>query len=548
VSPDPARIGARRARAWLTIVVFSGALVTGGWLLQRGLESSDGEVRRARLFDQVVERVATQFVDTLTEEELYEKAVEGLMSELDDPNSAYLSATRLARLDESTSGNYAGLGIQIDARERWITIIAPLPGTPGERAGLQTGDRIIAIDGEATEGMQPDEARRALRGEPGSRVVLTIDRPGVPEPLVFTVTRAVIHAPSVRRISMLRPRIGYVDVNVFSESTVVELEQAVIDLQKRGMESLILDLRGNPGGLLEQGIAVADLFLDRGDTIVATLGRTPSATDTYVDRSAQRWPSLRMLVLVDRGSASASEIVAGALQDHDRALLIGETTFGKGSAQSVYRLPNGSAIKLTTAKWYTPSGRSIQGPLAEPDEALAFADEVEPAIQPERERFRTDGGRTVLGGGGITPDVHSPAAETDSAALRLQRALGADVPAFRDAITEFALDLKERRAVTATDFTVTPQMLEGLWARLRAQGIALTPQAYREAEPVVSRMLGGEIARYVFGPQEEFLRRIGQDPALSRALALAEEARSTADLFARGADALVPTRARPDLR
>ena len=547
MTADPSRVGARRARAWLTLVIFSGALVTGGWLLQRGLEQSDGEVRRARLFDQVMERVATQFVDTLSEEELYEKAVAGLMRELDDPNSAYLSATRLARLDESTSGNYAGLGIQIDARERWITIIAPLPGTPGERAGLQTGDRIIAIDGAPTEGMQPDEARRALRGEPGSRVALTIDRPGVPEPLLFTVTRAVIHAPSVRRASMLRPGIGYVDINVFSDSTIAELEEAVSDLQRQGMESLIIDLRGNPGGLLEQGIAVSDLFLDRGDTIVATLGRTPSATETYIDRSPQRWPSLRMLVLVDRGSASASEIVAGALQDHDRALLIGETTFGKGSAQSVYRLSNGSALKLTTAKWYTPSGRSIQAPASEADATLAFSDEVEPAIQPERERYRTDAGRTVLGGGGITPDVHATAAEADSAALRLQRSLGADVPRFRDAITEFALELKERRAVTTRDFTVTPQMLDQLWTRLRADGISVGADAYREAAPVVSRLLGAEIARYVFGPQEEFIRRIDQDAVLSRALALAREARSTAELLAR-ADAIEPTRTRPDLR
>lgn len=547
MSPDPSRVGARRARAWLTIIVFSGAMVAGGWLLQRGLENSDSEVRRARLFDQVLERVASQFVDTLTEEELYEKAVEGLMRELDDPNSGYLSASRLARLDESTSGNYAGLGIQIDARERWITIVAPLPGTPGERAGLQTGDRIIAIDGTPTEGMQPDEARRALRGEPGTRVALTIDRPGVPEPLIFTVTRATIHAPSVRRVSMLRPAIGYVDINVFSESTAVELKEAIEDLRRRGMESLILDLRGNPGGLLEQGIAVSDLFLDRGDTIVATLGRTASATETYVDRSAQQWPSVRMLVLVDRGSASASEIVAGALQDHDRALLIGETTFGKGSAQSVYRLPNGSALKLTTARWYTPSGRSIQGPLSEPDEALAFNDEAEPAIRQEREEFRTDAGRTVLGGGGITPDVHGAPVETDSAALRLQRALGADVPQFRDAITEFALDLKERRAVTARDFAVTPAMLDAFWSRLQAAGITIDEDAYREGAPVVSRLLGAEITRYVFGPQEEFIRRVDQDPVLSRALALAEEARSTAELLARG-DAVSPTRPRPDLR
>jgi len=494
-----------------------------------------------------VSHVASEFVDTIPEDSLYELAVSGLMRELGDPNSTYLSATRLTRLDESTTGNYAGIGIQIDARQRWITIVAPLPGTPGERAGLQTGDRIIAIDGKATEGMQPDEARRALRGEAGSRVELTVDRPGVSEPLTFRLTRAVIHAPSVRRVSMLRDRVGYVDVNVFSESTAVELETAIEQLRRRGMESLILDLRGNPGGLLEQGIAVADLFLDRGDTIVATLGRTASATETYIDGGTQRWPSLRMLVLVDRGSASASEIVAGALQDHDRAVLIGETSFGKGSAQSVYRLPNGSAVKLTTARWFTPSGRSIQAPHGEAEAELAFTDAEEPAIQPERERFRTESGRTVLGGGGIAPDVEVSAAEADSTALRLQNALGADVPRFRDAVTEFALSLRERGAVTARDFTVTPDLLEQFWGHLRAERITMPRSEYDAGTPVVSRMLGGEIARYVFGPQEEFLRRADQDPALARALSLAEEAGSTAELLARAVTA-EHTRARPELR
>ena len=544
---DPSRQPSVRVRAWFTIVIFSATLVGGGWLLQRGLESGRGEYRRARLFDQVVDYVATEFVDTLSQDEIYEKAVAGLMRELDDPNSAYLSATRLARLDESTTGNYAGIGIQIDSRERWITIVAPLPGTPGERAGLQTGDRIIAIDGEATEGMEPDEARRALRGEAGSRVSLTIDRPGVPEPLTFHVTRAIIHAPSVRRVGMLRSGIGYVDVNVFSESTAVELHEAVARLREQGMQALILDLRGNPGGLLEQGIAVADLFLDRGDTIVATVGRSPTSTATYIDEIPQRWPSMRMLVLVDRGSASASEIVAGALQDHDRALLIGETSFGKGSAQSVYRLSNGSAVKLTTALWYTPSGRSIQAPGDGSQDELAFFDDEEPAIRPEPEEFRTQGGRTVLGGGGITPDVHVEPAEADSATLRLQRALGSDVPRFRDAITEFALGLKESGAVTERDFTVTPQLLSRLYSRLRSDGIALEAEQYEESQQVISRMLGSEIARYVFGPQEEFVRRINQDPALSRALALAEEARSTEDLLAR-ADSVSQTQPRPDLR
>lgn len=543
----PTQTRSLRVRAWMTIIAFSAALVMGGWLLQRGVETTDDGIRSAKLFEQVLEHVATQFVDTLSQEQLYEKAISGLMDELDDPNSAYLSAARLTRLDESTSGNYAGLGIQIDSRERWITIIAPLPGTPGERAGLETGDRIIAIDGEPTEGMQPDEARRALRGEPGSRVALTVDRPGVSDPLVFRITRAVIHAPSVRRASMLRPGVGYVDVNVFSDSTTVELKAAVDDLRRQGMESMILDLRGNPGGLLEQGIAVADLFLDGGDTIVATLGRTPSATETYIDRTAQKWPSLRMLVLVDRGSASASEIVAGALQDHDRALLIGETSYGKGSAQSVYRLPNGAAVKITTARWYTPSGRSIQGPTIDPADQLAFADEDEPAIRAEPERFRTDGGRTVLGGGGIAPDVNAKGPEADSAAMRVQQALGADVPRFRDAIIEFALDIKERGTVRSRDFVVTNAMLEELRNRLSADSIMIPREAWDAGTPVVSRLLGAEIARYVFGPQAEFVRRADQDPVLARALELAAEAGSTADLLAR-ADAIEQTAPRPDLR
>lgn len=518
-----------RSRAIIVLAALGGAIVSGGWLLQRGTQGGESVFDRARLFDEVMTHVSRHYVDSVPEAALYRKAVDGMLGELGDPHTAFLPAERLRRLSESTTGRYGGVGIQIEPRDRWITVIAPLPDTPAEQAGIQTGDRIVEIEGESTEGWTADEALKALRGDPGSRVSFAIDRPGVASRLPFTVTRREIKVRSVQHVSMLRDEVGYLDVNVFSEATADELQAGIEKLVGQGARELIVDLRGNPGGLLDQGVGVSDLFLDPGDRIVGMRGRTREANRDFTDRTAERWPDLAVIVLVDSGSASASEIVAGALQDHDRAVLLGTTTFGKGSAQSVFPMMGDGALKLTTALWYTPSGRSINRPMTQ---ARPDSEPDEPVDTPRKE-YRTTGGRTVLGGGGIVPDliVADPVAGPQE--LAFQQALGSKVPDFRDALNEYVRTLKTERAVTSPDFTVTPGMREGLWARMQRRGIVVDRAVYDAASQLVDRVLAIEIARYVFGGDTEFRRAVQHDPALQAALELAAGAGSQKELLER---------------
>jgi carboxyl-terminal processing protease len=366
------------------------------------------------------------------------------------------------------------------------------------------------------------------------------------------VTRKEIHRQAIRRAVVLRDSVGYVAVGVFSEATAAELEAAVERLRRAGATRLILDLRDNPGGFLEQGVAVTDLFLDSAQKVVEMRGRTRDTNRQFLDTKPQRWGGMPLVVLVNGGSASASEIVAGALQDHDRAAIVGRTTFGKGSAQNVLPLAGGGALKVTTALWYTPSGRSINrmddaahqltssgldgpllGPVAEGDESPVF---------------RTDAGRKVYGGGGITPDVVvgvSPVAQSEVA---LARALGADAPKFRDAVTDYGLSLKAAGTITSRDFVVSAQMLDELWRRMERRGIAIDRSVYDRAAPAVRRVLEREIARYVFSPEVEFLRRARDDEAITIATDILAGSRDQRDVVRHAetrARASVAT-ARPD--
>lgn len=518
-----------RSRTLTVAALLTGSLVTGGWLIVRGTHVGTATPAEAeRLFDQVFAHVSRFYVDSVGSNTLYRKAVDGMLYELEDPYTILLAPDKLGRLNETTSGDYAGVGVQVDVRDGWLVVIAPVAGSPADRAGIQPGDRIIELGGHSAKGWTLEEATNAFRGAPRTSISLRVERPGVAAPIPFTLTREALHQSAVRRVAMLPNAVGYIDLKAFSDSTTRELTRSVNALLSRGMKSLVLDLRSNPGGLLDQGLRVSDLFLSAGQRIVSLRGRAAGVNQDYTDTTAQRWPALPLIVLVDDKSASAAEIVAGALQDHDRAVIVGEPTYGKGSAQTIIPLGPVGGLKITTARWFTPSGRSISKKADRED-----SDASNTSTQPLR--FRTDAGRIVYGGGGIAPDV----VVTDSALLRqsrvLQAALGRKVGQFRDAVTAYALSLKTSGQIATPQFSITPAMLDELWKRMGARGVDVSRTIYDESSPLVSSLLALDISRFAFGPDAEFRRRVASDRTIAMALELATGATSEAEVLDRAA-------------
>src|SRR6185503_12050668 len=439
------------------------------------------------------------------------------------------------QLSEATTGNYSGLGIQIDVRGGWITVIAPLPDTPAERAGIQTGDRIIELDGRSTEGWNQEKAVKELRGPVGAKADLLIRRSGIDEPMKFNLARATIHIRSVdpRITMMLDDRVGYIALSPVSESSAREVATAIDTLLKQGMKSLIFDLRNNPGGLLDQGVAVSDLFLDPGKTIVETRGRAPGSSHEFSDSKQQSWSRLPVVVIVNGGSASAAEIIAGALQDHDRAVLVGTPTFGKGLVQSFWRLTPETGLKLTTARWFTPSGRTIQRVTrteAEQEAQVVAAQRGQDTKPDTTLVFKTDAGRTVYGGGG-RPDIYIVADTFTTAERLFVRTLGDKIPAYRDALTGYAIELKDGNRLANPNFTVTEAMVDEIVRRIRAKGAELPDSVVAGARTLLRQELGYEAARYVFGRSAEFRRRMADDEQVKRALTLAQKAKTPQDLL-----------------
>ncbi|HET7296923.1 MAG TPA: S41 family peptidase [Gemmatimonadales bacterium] len=512
------------------------ALATGGWLLQREVEPTGSVYQQARLFEDVLAHVADFYVDSIDERRLYQMAIDGMLDQLHDPYSVFLKRDDFRALNEATTGNYGGLGIQIDVRDGWITVVAPLPDTPAERAGIQSGDQITALDGRPTEGWKNDQAVKELRGQPGTAVELKVRRVGIEQPLVFKLTRATIHVRSVQVAMMLDDRVGYVLLSTVSETSADELTTAIAQLAKQGMKSLILDLRGNPGGVLDQGVAVSELFLDPGQEVVETRGRAPNISRTYRDAKPQPWPGLPIVVLVNGFSASAAEIITGALQDHDRAVVVGTPTFGKGLVQSLWQLTPETALKITTARWYTPSGRTIQRKSKNEEDQVAQAEAAELGRDSTKTDsslvFHTDHGRVLLGGGGIRPDLFVAPDTFDTAERSFLKVLGSKIPTYQDVRTSYALEVKTAGRIKTPDFTVPADMADDVIRRLRARGVAVPDSVMTGAREVITQDLGFEIARYVFGRSTEVRRQREEDRQVRAALALARKAKSPQDLLA----------------
>jgi len=408
----------RKIRSKFSVGVLAALVIAAIALFSFHIWASSSDFYRAldrsiHLFGTVYSKVIENYVKEVDPEDLMISGIEGMLSQL-DPYTEFFEREDYEQLRIDTTGKFGGLGIYIDIRDGLPTVISPIEGTPADRVGLLAGDKIIKIDGEPTEGKSLREIVSTLRGEPGTKVTVTIKREGQ-EPRDFTIERAIITVKSVTYAGEVAPGIGYIRLARFSAVSGREVETAIRKLKGRGVRALILDLRRNPGGLLEEACAVADKFLDRGKLIVSTRGRKVRPEDFYA-REDPVAGDLPLVVLVDAGSASASEIVAGAIQDSDRGVILGEQTFGKGSVQTVIPMPEGdSALKLTTAYYYTPSGRNI-------DRGGYAAGSSKKNAPSDSTGYRTLNGRPLRGGGGILPDIEVKARRPGRFYTELSRA------------------------------------------------------------------------------------------------------------------------------
>jgi carboxyl-terminal processing protease len=499
--------------------------VAGGFIVQDHA-SSDG----ARLLDQVFSLVSQRYVDTVGQAALYEKAARGMVKELNDPYSELFSPKELASFSQQTNGKYAGIGMQIQDLQGAITVSTVFPHTPAETGGVREGDQIIYVDSLSTHGWSTQKVSDYLIGQPGTKVKVKFNRPGVTEPIEINFTRQVIHIPAVPYAIVLDDKVGYVPVQRFSESAAEEVQTAVNQLQRDGAKGIILDFRGNPGGILEQSIEMSNLFLKDAQEIVSVRSRA-AAPQSYGTSGSPLYPTIPLTVLTDGGTASASEIVAGALQDHDRALVVGSTSFGKGLVQTLFPLDGGYALKITTAKWYTPSGRSIQR--ERKFENGHFVEEKPDSAETEakkkaRPAYRSDAGRIVYGGGGITPDV---LVRDDTLTTAEQNFVKAYAPKSQDffvALNDYTLQLSHG---LNPGFTVQPQWRDEFYRRLTAKGVQVSRAQYDSASRYVNRLLEQRVARLVAGDSTAKRRDLRFDLPLQKALQLMEKGSSQKDLF-----------------
>lgn len=540
--------GARQASMRMTrlgavsLGLLGASTLAGGLLGERVLAGGGRLNDQLRLYTAIVGAIEDQYVDEVKSDRLVTSSIREMLRTL-DPHSNFLETREYGQLQERQRGSYYGLGITVQPIDGNITVVSTFEGTPAHRLGLRTGDVIARIEAEDARGMSVDDAVKRLRGPKGSTVRITIQRPGYDSPLEFTVIRDEIPLHSVPYFFMVSKKTGYIRLQDFNETTACrpsdgpdcerELEKSLRSLREKGASSVILDIRDNPGGLLDQAFAVSNLFLRKGQLVVFTRGRSKRDEMNYVTETESRYADLPLVVLVSRHSASASEIVAGAIQDHDRGLIVGETTFGKGLVQTIMPLRNvrGYALALTTARYYTPSGRSIQRDYGQ----TALEDYVAPRDRKSCEEGGgeaklTDAGRKVYGGDGITPDY---CVEPDSANkivahlvarqafLLFSRNFAASEATGQAEIAGVGSrsEVKtEKLRIITRDFEVDDRMFEQFKAFVRSKREGVSDAEIDENREQVAHSIQEETLRQVFGEGEARRKSIGWDPQVKKAL------------------------------
>jgi carboxyl-terminal processing protease len=512
-----------RSRRFIFVSVLVVVLVAAGWFTGRVQAKGDNTYRMFSTFMDIVGRVRDNYVEEVNVDQLVEDAIRGMLLSL-DPHSQYLSASDYTSLKIDTHGSYGGLGIVIGVRDGFLTVVSPMEGTPASRMGIRSLDKIVEIDGESTDGLTLDDAVSKMRGPKGTQVKLSILREGVDEPLEFVVTREIIEVRSVPYTFATPDSIGYVRVSRFSETVQSSLESALEKLEKAGIKGLVIDLRRNPGGLLTEAIAVSESFVPKGKLVVYTDGRVSTQKAHFFSQSARVHDGYPLVVLVDGGSASASEIVAGAIQDLDLGVLVGERTFGKGSVQSVFPLRDGAALKLTTAKYFTPSGRCIDSETTQRQARSAADIKIgKTAEKKEEPAYKTAAGRTVYGGGGILPDVVVPYPKISAIAEKFERNL---------AFYKFAFEYLDKHKGTKADaFKVTPAVVGEFKNFLKEKKLDYAEKEFDDDRAYIERAIDREIMSRLSGEEAAFIVYSEGDPQVQKAYELLRKAHTTADLF-----------------
>ncbi|MBI2187883.1 MAG: S41 family peptidase [Acidobacteria bacterium] len=505
----------------------------GGFFGRSALVAQDQIPEQYKVFTAALGAIESGYVGTVESDRLVYGAISGMLQTL-DPHSSFMDPRSYAQMRERQEGRYYGLGISIQVVDGEITVFSLFEGSPAYQKGVRRGDVIARIEGQDTKGWTSDQAVRQLRGPRGTPVKVSIKRAGYDALIDLEVVRDEIHIPTVRAAFMVDDSTGYILLSDFGENTDQELGRALGDLGKRGMRRLVFDLRNNPGGALDQAIRVANRFLPRGDLIVYTRGRVPNSDQDYRASQPSDYLNVPMITLVNRNSASASEIVAGALQDHDRALIVGETTFGKALVQSVYRVSGGAGVAVTTARYYTPSGRLIQRPWDGTfDEYLSYTFREQDSARthkPDELKF-TDAGRRVFSGGGVEPDRRFDGPVEGFNPTRFGRTLFA-----RNLFDTFAQRFSRvsDRRITATpsaqpreltpDFQVTDEMVAEFRQHVEKSRLRIDEAGWQQDLPFIRAMIRFEIDVDLFGVEIARRNLSRTDPQLRYALTLFPEA------------------------
>lgn len=519
----------RRARwvALTTIVAIS--FVSGAWLT-RAKPAAEGNVyQQARLFENVVGAINRHYIDSMGEGDLYQRAANALVGSLNDPYAELLIRESYREYQRQMTGTQL---------RRGVDSVAESGAGLGGVTGLVPGDAILAVNGESTEGWDEAKVDEAVRRSRGAAVTVLVRPVGSDRPVVRKLTRTAVHVPAASPGVLLDGGVGYVVLHRMSENAAAELRNAVERLRADGMKALVLDLRSNPGGLIREGVKVAGLFLQPGDTVATSKGRSAKHRAYLVQESAE-WDDIRLVLLVNRGTASSAEVIAGALQDHDRAAIVGTPSYGKGVLQTTYPLGEEVALKLTTARWFTPSGRWVQRP---PAQVAGGAGNRTPALEPQV--LRTQAGRPIPDQSGILPDLMVRSSLRTDGERVLYSALGDDLERFRQVLSAYAAELRAEGSVTDETFQVTPAMREGLYTRLVDAGVSLAPETYEEAAGYVADQLGYEISRELFGTEAVVRRQAKADRQLQAALRLLRNAETQQETITAAVAAQASGRAR----